>query len=1559
MKKSSIPNSASVVSEAIKEAASKLKTMFSENGAEAPIPQLSFELNNLKAPDTIYLGDDQSLNKLTFTITTNVASTFTSSVPVPKSDAGSAEGSLIYLDLTPLEIKAEDFPKITCSATNWDWKGYDNNTLCFAPKKKIDLGSGTSDAIKIEIDKLIVRSSSVSSANLSVSYYRVAPISSGALPGMGIFKVLLQNPPSGSKDLHKNLVCGLYPFDFVTSIHGTDPVNNSFSLVFSPGTSPLQVKAGPKSKFIVSFVYADAEPGYGALCTATEAIAMSVKQGTNAASWKIDANTSAQNPSWTLSPPDGDPIVGSGVKSSVEINFGKLVTYFQGGTTIMYVQYQDIPGYEDGSYTLLMNKLPHVSIEELSVEPNPAVLTQGSAQVKISWMAKNAEKLMLMPFYEDVTGKTSSTQTLSQTTEITLIATGNGSPANEEVKTVKANVLPVINSFKGTPTNIYKNDYPHDAQFYWDVDTEEQVYLENSAGLKEPVAKTATAKKTLYSPNIWSVVPSNDKDYYKLKRDLLVRSFDTENVNRTMNFSPSALAVSPTASFIAAINPSDKKVHILNNLTYDDYTDPVEAGNDPTDVIFSNDGNFMFVTGGTDKNIMVYAIDYDNATSKYKFSKAQTIDLGSKPNRVGISADDDFVFITGTDSDEGKFCILTTGDPDPYQLDSTLTVGKSPQGIAVNPSGAQIYVANMGDNSISVIGYSPISSKFENVRTIKNVDGSPSDITLSGPDSSTLVVACKTTNEVLIMSPNDSGSSDRQQLKVGDSPTRLTSIPGYTFVSNNGSKDVSLLSTYSGIGKSKVLEKSIKVGANPTAIAASAEGNMVFVANRGEQSINVFNLINYEAKGSPATVGNGVNSTVVSSDGSNVISWCNVKSIIPRNKYDKGIFIYDTSSNTVDQKMDSDSIIDCIYHPDSSAETAYATIDTKNYISVLETQHYTESGQVQIPNGEGGVARCPENMTITPDGKVLTTLVKDTNGNFDLLVFDVDISDKKYTKKADVRVFSTTVNSNTVLLTANFDATAIAIISAVNQKVWIVTYSSGEYKLESKSYELKLFAKSMVMSPDAHHLYILSSMNTETAIDVVDIKAQVSQSYPLPASYETAINLQEMVISPDGEDLYITDANIAGIRVFNTQSLRIIQTLEYTQDVRYPSGITTTPDGLNLYFTGSNSGNLMWIGQIGYTKDHLELVRQAPTNFLASLDDVADDSYEGIFVRDYVGETTTDHSQGSWTTSPDIICNGTTPIKNIGTLTDQSNYDKGLPSTNTQTPKQENYVYVRGKNMNTATLKAKIWLYYVDTTIVLWPQNWKSNNIKGTYNKTKGIWDHGQEVDAKTAGEIVATSPGFLWTPPSTGIHYCLTAWVSNEPDTSAPDLYDVGTVNDMAKWILERPNVSWRNTIEVDATQPTIQDSGRIDGAKYGGLINVGVQLKNLPVGGEIEFSVQGDKPETTVVYPKTKISNPNAAITVQVNWTPGYNSSVVFKYYKGDTKPEDGANIIPIIGTMTTGNDFLAYAKRVCPQHVGEFQCFDSPEHLNECVANGTVEDVPIKELFIVGSVNFKLKS
>ena len=92
--------------------------------------------------------------------------------------------------------------------------------------------------------------------------------------------------------------------------------------------------------------------------------------------------------------------------------------------------------------------------------------------------------MTLAPFFVDVTGKTSYTGNITDTTPISLTAEGTrmASMGNIAVANKTAYVLPVINSFTAQPSAIYAGDLPRDVALSWNVDTPGQLRLLSSTG---------------------------------------------------------------------------------------------------------------------------------------------------------------------------------------------------------------------------------------------------------------------------------------------------------------------------------------------------------------------------------------------------------------------------------------------------------------------------------------------------------------------------------------------------------------------------------------------------------------------------------------------------------------------------------------------------------------------------------------------------------------------------------------------------------------------------------------------------------------------------------------------------------------------------------------------------------------------------------------------------------------------------------------------------------------------------------------------------------------------
>jgi YVTN family beta-propeller protein len=162
------------------------------------------------------------------------------------------------------------------------------------------------------------------------------------------------------------------------------------------------------------------------------------------------------------------------------------------------------------------------------------------------------------------------------------------------------------------------------------------------------------------------------------------------------------------------------------------------------------------------------------------------------------------------------------------QVTSTIPVGNGPSGVAVNATTNTVYVANIGDNSVSVI------------------DGVASTVTSTIPVGSgpTAVAVDSTTNTVYVT--NDGADSvsviDGATSKVtstillGSAPqgVAVDAITNTIYVTKPFVNSVSVIDGVTG-----TVTSAINVGFAPQGVAVNETTNTVYVVNTGDKSVSV------------------------------------------------------------------------------------------------------------------------------------------------------------------------------------------------------------------------------------------------------------------------------------------------------------------------------------------------------------------------------------------------------------------------------------------------------------------------------------------------------------------------------------------------------------------------------------------------------------------------------------------------------------------------------------------------------------------------------------------------
>ena len=1128
--------------------------------------QLTVELGNApEAPDTIYLSDDPTVNKLTLAVTLSAEATFAEAKPVLRSEASKATGSLLYLDLRGLQLSEKELKALKVSAEGWesliDPAGY----VCLAPVNTVTQEAETPLEVKID-DLAISKPPAGGSVQLYLVVFRVKGVTTGNVGLPWAFKSLLAEPPSGEANLHDAIALTV-PDIYVVSAGGKYVgYENSLSFVLGPGDQFRNVKANSETKFEVTFVYAaDEDPeGYGALCTTEQALQIELKAGQNAQGWHITPPKDAQNPTWTLKPPAGKPIVSA--QSFVSFLISELETQLRPGPTLMFVTYSGVPGYEPGAYTRLLEKVGHVTNDSFEITPNPVELKDGSAKVTLKWKTSNATAVSISgigPVKNPEKGE--EEVEILETTLFTLEAEGPPSSRNGAIQTETATVLPVINSFGADPEAISQDDFPCNVQLSWNVATKGKVKFVSSAGGKDPhdYEPVGTVGTEVKSPQMITLIPESGASDPLIRRSVVVSAFGPKLSQPGLEQAPSCVAASPTAAFVVVGSSGQGGVTALDTMTYQQIGQTISTGQGPNDLAFSPDGSMLYVACAG-KVVSPISVKETGTQPQYEFANLGNLALAAEPRGIAVAPSGKYVYVSTADE---KLVVLEVQSNGTLSQLTTLPVGAQPEGVGVLPTGAQVYVANSGGKSVTVIGVNA-SGHHEVVKTIKNLPAEPAGVAATA-NGKILLIACRGEGKVVARSvefPDALGKT----LAAGAGACDVALVPGgrYAVVANKSASSVTLLGLGETPGSCEVLNAGIATGAGPVSISVTPEAGLVLVAASGEKALSVLTLAQYAETEQPVKAGGQVTDVVVSPDGGRAVVWHDARQVFKRGEPSSGVFVYDLKSLEVAPQLANQPIIDFVFHPAGGSNRAFAITKGNSFIEIVDTSTWKPAGGFDLTPLTNGA---PRSLAVAANGSTLFALAGDANDNFDLVALAIDKEGKLAPIGKAVRVF-TAPRSGIAAVEAAPDGSRAYVLDEADSKLWVVAKKGEQYALEPNSAALGGASIALAGAPDGSQLFVLGrpgESNTLTAVATADLK---TKSLVLSSIENSSMN--GLVVSPDGSKVFATDGARAGIRIFDAESLRLIQTISFAKGVLSPMGVAVTPTGSQLFTANVNSNNL-------------------------------------------------------------------------------------------------------------------------------------------------------------------------------------------------------------------------------------------------------------------------------------------------------------------------------------------------------------------------------------------------
>jgi len=176
--------------------------------------------------------------------------------------------------------------------------------------------------------------------------------------------ILVAAPPTQPKQLWQYLGISMDTRIVTITKNPAEPVKTKLVMtMYNQWSAPLVPDSVPWSgtpKFIISFVPAIEGPGFFALATpdAINAISVGIEHGSG---WVPPSKLPPPNPEtpaqWLLTPdPLNHNILAGGTEGVIQFSITDIRTTFIDGPTLMYIQYTNIPGYQDGYFTVLLEK---------------------------------------------------------------------------------------------------------------------------------------------------------------------------------------------------------------------------------------------------------------------------------------------------------------------------------------------------------------------------------------------------------------------------------------------------------------------------------------------------------------------------------------------------------------------------------------------------------------------------------------------------------------------------------------------------------------------------------------------------------------------------------------------------------------------------------------------------------------------------------------------------------------------------------------------------------------------------------------------------------------------------------------------------------------------------------------------------------------------------------------------------------------------------------------------------------------------------------------------------
>ena len=308
----------------------------------------------------------------------------------------------------------------------------------------------------------------------------------------------------------------------------------------------------------------------------------------------------------------------------------------------------------------------------------------------------------------------------------------------------------------------------------------------------------------------------------------------------------------------------------------------------------------------------------------------------AQPGRPDVPTSPFTAYVTNPGS--GTVTPITTAT---NTADTPITVGNSPQAIAITPDGTTAYVGDVGSGTVT-----PITTATNTAGTPITTGSEPYAVAIT-PDGTTAYVANFGSGTVtpITTATNTAGTP----IKVGTDPIAIAITPDGTtaYVINNESGTVTPITTATNTAGTP-----ITVGSDPIAIAITPDGKTAYITNYFSGTVTPITTATNTA-GTPITVGSSPGAITITRDGATAY--------VSAGNYISGtVTPITTATNTAGTPItvgNSPGVI--AISPDG--KTAYVVNEGSGTVTPIRTATNTADSPITVGSNPHGIA-------ITPDG---------------------------------------------------------------------------------------------------------------------------------------------------------------------------------------------------------------------------------------------------------------------------------------------------------------------------------------------------------------------------------------------------------------------------------------------------------------------------------------------------------------------------------------------------------------------------------------------------------------